>query len=320
LRSSGIESILNGVKIINKNKCLGFNKNGLQCSRLVQDTYCFQHNGSSYLDTGVGCTRARAKELNQFYTTQKNAILCTRIYNKFININKEKDLIIEPSAGCGSFIHSLTTLCNNVFLIDIDPKHKRIQKGDFLNFNQNLDKFKKVHLLGNPPFNIINSFLKHAFKFADVIGFILPLSFRKESRKKIYPLNFHCIHENVLSNNSFYFNGCTRKVPTIFQIWEKRDYDRNPAVNLISKHIEFVKKNNDPTVSFRRVGSKCGKVSSIIEDKAESTHYFIKLKNGLDIVKFLNVYKEIKFLHNNTVGQKSISQQELLLELKQYGI
>jgi hypothetical protein len=140
------------------------------------------------------------------------------VYNEFISINKEKDLIIEPSAGCGSFMNGLDKLCNNVVLIDIDPKHERVKKGDFLKFNRNLDKFKKVHLLGNPPFSHVNLFIRHACKFSDVIGFILPLSFRKESRKKIYPLNFHFIHEYVLLNNSFSFNGGTRKVPTVFQI------------------------------------------------------------------------------------------------------
>lgn len=89
---------------------------------------------------------------------------------------------------------------------------------------------------------------------------------------------------------------------------------------MTSKHIEFVKKNNNPTLAFRRVGSRCGEVSVIVQDKSESTHYFIKLKNCLNIVKFFDIYKKIKFLHNNTVGQKSISQQELLLELKKHGV
>jgi hypothetical protein len=318
LKNSGIGVILKSTTVINKNRCSGFNKNGLQCNRLVSGTYCFQHKRNTFLDISVCSTRA--KELDQFYTTQNNAILCTQIYNKFININKEEDLIIEPSAGCGAFINSLDKLCNNSFLIDIDPKHKRIKKGNFLNFNQNLDKFKKVHFIGNPPFNIIGKFLKHVFKFADITGFVLPLSFRKESRKKIYPLNFHCIHEHVILNNNFYFNGGTRKVPTIFQIWEKRGYNRAPVITVTSKHIEFVKKNNNPTLAFRRVGSRCGEVSVIVQDKSESTHYFIKLKNCLNIVKFFDIYKKIKFLHNNTVGQKSISQQELLLELKKHGV
>jgi hypothetical protein len=81
-----------------------------------------------------------------------------------------------------------------------------------------------------------------------------------------------------------------------------------------------VKKKDLPTLAFRRVGCKCGEISSIIENKSESSHYFIKLKKGLSKLKFFAIYKKIKFSHNNTVAQKSISQQELLLELKKYGL
>jgi hypothetical protein len=83
---------------------------------------------------------------------------------------------------------------------------------------------------------------------------------------------------------------------------------------MIPYQIEFVKKNDNPTLAFRCVGYDCGEVSSITQDKSTNTHYFIKLRNGLDSVTFFEAYKKIKFLHNNTVGQKSISKQELLLE------
>ena len=88
----------------------------------------------------------------------------------------------------------------------------------------------------------------------------------------------------------------------------------------MSKYVKFVKKKDSPILSFRRVGSKCGEISNLIKDKSESSHYFIQLKNGLSQAKFFEVYTKIKFSHENTVGQKSISQQELLLELKKYGI
>ena len=259
-----------------------------------------------------------AKQLDQFYTTPENAFLCSQIYNKIVKINKCKDIIIEPSAGCGAFINSVNELCNNVVLIDIDPKHESIEKSDFLKFDKNLGKFNKVHLIGNPPFNIINKFIKQASKIAHIIGFILPLTFRKESYQKKFPLNFHCIHEHVLSANDYNFCGFKRKVPTIFQIWEKRNYNRNPVIRLVSKNIEFVKKSENPVLAFTRVGSKSGQISDIIYNKSESSHYFIKFKNGFNMFNFIKVYKKIKFCHNNTVGQKSISQQELLFELKKH--
>lgn len=199
-----------------KNKCLGFTKKGVACGRLLSgNSKCFQHKSELY---DVNASYKKSKDLDQFYTTEHNANLCTQLYSKFIGVNRDNDVIIEPSAGNGSFINNIDKLSKNVFLIDVDPKHSRIEVGDFLKFNKNLNTFKKVHVIGNPPFSIVNKFLKQAFKIADGIGFILPLSFRKESRQKVFPLNFHCIHERILLSNIFYFNGRVHKVPTMFQV------------------------------------------------------------------------------------------------------
>jgi hypothetical protein len=202
---------------ITKTQCLGFTKKGTRCSRLLlgNTTQCFQH--SKGLEHALTCTK-KMKALDQFYTSKENTTICIELYSKFISINRNNDVIIEPSAGNGSFINSIDKLSNNIILIDIDPKHSRIEVGDFLNFNKNLNKFKKVHVIGNPPFSVVHKFIKKACKIADSIGFILPLSFRKVSRKKAFPLNFHLVHEYIILSNIFYFNGCDRKVPTAFQI------------------------------------------------------------------------------------------------------
>jgi hypothetical protein len=67
-------------------------------------------------------------------------------------------------------------------------------------------------------------------------------------------------------------------------------------------------------------GSNCGEISLSTHDKSANTHYFIKLINGLSLSHFLGVYKRVKFSHMNTVAQRSVSQQELLLALKKNGI
>jgi hypothetical protein len=212
LKNDGVEIV--SASRVKKIRCVSLTRKGFQCSRFASDKYCFQHKKQIPLDK----THFIAKQLDQFYTTENNVTVCMQIYEKFIVIDKEKDIIIEPSAGCGCFINDINRLCNTKIFVDIDPKHKAIQKGDFLEFNNNLDKFKKVHIIGNPPFNIVTKFIKKASKIANIIGFILPLSFVKESRKKIFPLNFHCVHEHVLLNNDFYFNNNVRKIPTVFQI------------------------------------------------------------------------------------------------------
>jgi len=45
---------------------------------------------------------------------------------------KEQDLIVEPSAGDGSFIKVLKKInCNKIFL-DIAPENKQIKQANFL--------------------------------------------------------------------------------------------------------------------------------------------------------------------------------------------
>ena len=265
-------------------------------------------------------TNREALAKDQFYTPEILSTFCLNLYSKVVTVSKSDDIIIEPAAGSGAFIPGIKALCNNTVLIDVDPKHSSVDEADFLKFNIDLSKFKKVHVLGNPPFSLIKKFIEKASGIADTIGFILPLSFRKDSRKKLFPLNYHCIHETILLNNKFIFQGILKKIPTVFQVWEKQVTKRIISPPVSSKYIKFVKKNNSPELAFRRVGSRCGELSFEIENKSESSFYFIKLTNGLGVLTFCEVFKKVVFCHENTVGPKSISQQELLLALSRYGI
>jgi hypothetical protein len=99
-----------------------------------------------------------------------------------------------------------------------------------------------------------------------------------------------------------------------FQIWEKKNIDRKNIEKIDPLGFLFVKKNENPDISFRRVGSKSGSIDTIIEDKNINSHYFIKFTKKYDLDKL----KKIKFNFNNTVGAKSISKRELIIEFNKY--
>ena len=84
----------------------------------------------------------------KFYTIDKTALLCYKAIKRYTNI-KKTDLVIEPSAGNGSFIKYIKKLSNNYSFYDIKPEHKNIVKKNFL-------KIKRFpinpHIIGNPPF------------------------------------------------------------------------------------------------------------------------------------------------------------------------
>jgi hypothetical protein len=178
--------------------------------------------------------------------------------------------------------------------------------------------FDNIHIIGNPPFGRQSSlaikFIKKSSQFCDSISFILPKSFKKESLKKTFPLNFHLIFETDLPENSFLVEGVEHNVPCIFQIWKKRNYNRDSSIKLEPIGFIFVKKNDNPDISFRRVGVNAGAIDTDIDKKSIQSHYFIKFTNDKSLNDNITNLSTINYSFNNTVGPKSISKQELIKE------
>ena len=104
--------------------------------------------------------------------------------------------------------------------------------------------------------NQIIKFIKHSVLFCDTLSFILPKSFKKESMRKHFPREFHNICEIDLPvKNAFIIDNKPHSVPCVFQIWERRHNDlRELPVKYKPLHYKFVKKDENPDISFRRVG------------------------------------------------------------------
>ena len=137
------------------------------------------------------------KNLNdKFYT--KPAVA-----KQLINILdlQKYDLIIEPSAGNGSFSKNIA----NCLALDLFPEDESILQQDFFSFIP--PKANNCLVIGNPPFGqqakLAIAFFRHAANFANTIAFILPKSFKKHSIQNRLPLNFHLEQEYELPENSF---------------------------------------------------------------------------------------------------------------------
>ena len=151
--------------------------------------------------------------IDKFYTKNNIVELCLTYFTQKIQFNIN-DLIIEPSAGNGSFSKKIKTLTKNYIFLDIEPFNdifnNDILKQDYLKFdyNQIIRKYDKIHIIGNPPFgrqsNMAFKFIKKSCEFCNSISFILPKSFKKDSMKNSIQLNFHTIFEVDLPNNSFF--------------------------------------------------------------------------------------------------------------------
>lgn len=257
--------------------------------------------------------------IDKYYTKKDVVEYCLEMFKKDIIINNN-DIVIEPSAGNGSFINYIKLLSKNYIFYDIEPENDEIIKQDFLELdNDNFKKYNNIHIIGNPPFGrqstLAIKFIKKSCKFADTISFILPKSFKKESSKKYFPLNFHLLTEYDLPINAFIVNNTEYDVPCVFQIWKKKDILREIPEILHPINFRFVKKTDNPDLSFRRVGVNAGNVSHDINDKSEQSHYFIKLTNKNIDKNLISILNLIKFnCSEYTVGSKSISKQELIKE------
>ena len=261
--------------------------------------------------------------IDKYYTKDIVVTLCLNLVKKYIEINTD-DLIIEPSAGNGSFIAGIKLLTSNYKFYDLEPDNDEIIKQDYLIYDYGSIKetFNKIHIIGNPPFGRQSSlaikFIKKSCEFCHSVSFILPKSFKKDSLKKTFPLNFHLIFEIDLPDKSFLVDGLEYNVETVFQIWEKKDIVRETNTKLEPLHFVFVGKTANPDISFRRVGVNAGVIDVNIDNKSIQSHYFIKFTNEKSINNNIDLLKKIQFNHNNTVGPRSISKQELIKEFNKY--
>lgn len=270
-----------------------------------------------------GIKKRTRETLDKFYTSPNIVSLCLQYISKELNIDKDHDLIIEPSAGNGAFVNGIKNMCQNHLFYDIQPGNDIIAKQDYLTLP--IDKtiisdFHKIHIIGNPPFGKQSSlaikFIKKSAKYCDTISFILPKSFKKDSMQQHFPRNFHLIFQTDLPQDSFLVNNILHNVPCVFQIWVKRTCLREVQEKLVpNDNYNFVKKDENPDISFRRVGVYAGQFSRDIENKSAQSHYFIKSKNIISD-QLLEKLNSISYHHvEDTVGAKSISKQELIKEL-----
>lgn len=260
----------------------------------------------------------RRNTLDKFYTKPDVVEICIAKIKEILPICNVNDLIIEPSAGNGAFISGIKTLTNHYRFYDIDPENIEIAKQDYLDLDISLfrDRYQKIHCLGNPPFGRQSStaiqFIKKSATYCDSISFILPKSFKKDSLKKHFPLKFHLLYEMDVADNSFLVDGKEHDVPCVFQIWQKRDYNRDIVQKIEPSNFVFVNQFENPEISFRRVGVNAGTIDTNTNEKSAQSHYFIKFTNGKSVAENINKLKQITYDFNNTVGPKSISKQELI--------
>ena len=151
-----------------------------------------------------------SQEKDQFFTSEKTAKYCYDIFKKVMknkNVDINEYIFIEPSAGDGVF---LNVLPKETIALDIEPRHVKIKKQNFLVWEPENKTIKYIGF-GNPPFglrgNLAARFINHFSKFADFVCFILPQLFESDGkgspRKRIKEYNL--IYSEILEDSNFYY-------------------------------------------------------------------------------------------------------------------
>lgn len=254
--------------------------------------------------------------IDKFYTQKEVATECIGLIPDL----ESYDLIIEPSAGNGSFSTQL-----NCLAYDIEPEGEDIISQDWFT----VEKFNQQHILvvGNPPFGsrstLAKNFIKHAQKIgAETIAFILPDTFSKLSNqsKTLFPEEWRLIVEHKLSNSTFITeNQQDYFVPCTFYVWTKRQGELNLRQIKETPTNDFVfLTRGDPTADFS-INGNSGKVKDINEITNPKAEHYIKAKDKT-ISELREIFANLNYQKASSVngGNFWIGQQEILKAYKNY--
>lgn len=261
-------------------------------------------------DTGIFRTNTK----DQFYTRIDVAKKCIDTIIRMFPETVSGYRWIEPSAGNGSFLQNIPNTVDAIG-IDLEPASPDISRADFLKWNPPVDK--KVVLFGNPPFgrqsSLAKAFISKGCQFAELIAFILPLSFIKPSMSNAFDRSFHCMYSEPLERNAFMVNDTEYDVPCVFQIWQKKRELRELEQKVDAVGFRYVKSNDVFHIACRRVGALAGKCYKQGSTSFSSqSHYFIvfdhPMKSYIDaIIEKMNQHT----FPSNTVGPRSLSKSEI---------
>lgn len=204
----------------------------------------------------VSSDLSNAIKRDKYYTKSITAKLCYNELNNYLisqGFDPKTLLFLEPSAGSGVF---LDVINQKIEGFDIAPEdaQNRVRTADFLSadFNQNfINDLKKqaersnIVMIGNPPFGVkgklATDFLNKGLKLCRMVGFIVPIQFRKWSVQSKVDSSAHLVLDITLPENAFTLLGKDYSLRCCFQVWttESMDSDLRIPEKPSTTHPDF---------------------------------------------------------------------------------
>ncbi|MGK8200604.1 Eco57I restriction-modification methylase domain-containing protein [Burkholderia cepacia] len=260
------------------------------------------------------------RDLDQFYT---NPLLAQRLFADLIADHlgdRASDEVrwLEPSCGTGAF---LSLLPEGAIGVDLDPKCPGAVQGDFLTWTLPAPAEgddRPLMVVGNPPFKHDVAFFNRCAELgAERIAFIVPRSWQKPSVQNQLDRAFHLVHEEVLPLDAFIFEGKPANVPTVFQVWERRDEHRTltvlPATHTDFAFVPFERGTAD--FAIQRIGANAGTVKDLdAPHLSKNSHRFVRVADRAQVAEVRAVFEGVDWssVKACVAGCPSISNPEMV--------
>lgn len=180
-------------------------------------------------ETEISRTSSKFKEINEsldkYYTKEAVAKDCyehLKLVLQSLSIQLDQVVFIEPSAGSGAFLKQIK---EQRIGFDIAPASSDIVKNNFLtqDIRDHFPIGKKIIFIGNPPFGKKSSlaieFINKALSYSNVVGFIVPIQFRKWSAQSRIKSDARLVFDMSLPENAFEIVGKEYNLRCCFQVW-----------------------------------------------------------------------------------------------------
>lgn len=297
---------------------------------------------------------ASTSTLDKFYTRPPVAKACIDAVAKHYQWDRAFDLVVEPSAGNGSFLSQLPTTVPTVGLdIAPEPGSDGIVTCDFFDWKPpdsagsepgagagagaepgagaGTRAPPRVLVIGNPPFGHVSSlavrFFNHAARWATVIAFVVPRTFRRISVRNKLHLQFHKVLDTDVPLKPCAFTP-VMMAKCCFQVWERRDTEPpREVVRLSTTHLHWTflafgptDEKGQPTppanadFAIRAYGGRCGEIRRADLDvlRPKSWHW-IRTNGTVDADTLVHRFDALDYsLSKDTARQNSIGRGELV--------
>lgn len=309
-------------------------RDGDRCAMMSEDA---KTEGRSRMGRrGTTKSNGQKDALDRFYTDAGEAMrLMSAVTARGDDLRGK--LVVEPSAGAGSFVRACEGLGLPVLAYDIAPSESpicdtRIRVADFLAdvdlgrvqadaatdglpVPQGMDD---VVIVGNPPFGVQGrlalAFVGHASELASITWFVLPPTFRKASYQDRIR---HAVVSDVIPMEVTEYDTPSGRidVPSAFMRFSRVEDKPAPvplSTLLASVPFSFCAAD-EAEFSVRRVGGNAGRASLATEGLSPQSNYFCKVTDDTDADEVVTCINSVTFAERDwTVGPRSVSKRELI--------